>query len=155
MHWTDQVPGKTFLKLQKKKQKSTKATQLFSTIHFQQIIHIYWTLNPHISKTGVTAEIHYRNKLHYRTVIYNSNNILTYYCFYCIFDQINAALMSTGHLHEHKKSASDQQSLTSNFALELHSKLKLLCFQLQIIWDVEMSFPKTIFRSIFAGMLHY
>jgi len=45
------------------------------------------------SNDAENSALHHRNKLHLnkKTVILNCNNISQYYCFYCIFDLINAA----------------------------------------------------------------
>ncbi len=51
------------------------------------------------SNDAENSALHHRNKLNLKiysnkkTVIWNCNNISQYYCFYCIFNQINAALV--------------------------------------------------------------
>ncbi len=70
----------------------------------QQISILEWFLKDHVTlKTEVMMlKIQFwnqRNKLHFkiysnRNVISNSKNISQYYCFCCILDQINAALVS-------------------------------------------------------------
>ncbi len=71
---------------------------------------ISWAVNEHIrmmsegscdwSNDAENTAAHHRNKLHFniylkkKPVIWNCNNISYYCCFYCIFDQINAALVS-------------------------------------------------------------
>ncbi len=56
------------------------------------------------SNKAENTVLHHRNKLHFnicshRTyVIWNCYNISHYYVFYCIFDQINAALVSRRYL---------------------------------------------------------
>ncbi len=47
-----------------------------------------------------------------KTILSNCNNILLYYCFYCIFHQINADLVST---RDSSKETFVKISLTSNF----------------------------------------
>ncbi len=41
------------------------------------------------------------NIFKWKIVIWNRNNISQYYKFYCIFDQINAALVSMGDFQKH------------------------------------------------------
>ncbi len=53
--------------------------------------------------------------LEYKIDVSNCNNILQYCCFYCIFDQINAALVSIrvhGDAFENIKKCTDPKLLT-------------------------------------------
>ncbi len=51
--------------------------------------------------------------LEYKIDVSNCNNILQYCCFYCIFDQINAALVSIrGVFRKHYKKCTDPKLLT-------------------------------------------
>ena len=52
------------------------------------------------SNDADNSALHHRNKLYFKvfkkqkTIILNCNNISQYYCFFCIYYEINAALMS-------------------------------------------------------------
>ncbi len=68
------------------------------------------------SNDAENTAAHHRNKLHFnryshRKTNLNWKNISKLYCFYCIFDQINAALVSRRDFQKHKKNPTDPKLL--------------------------------------------
>ncbi len=110
---------KKYHRFQKKqKTKKKQAAQLFPTLII--IRNVSWAANQHIImisedhvtlKTGVmmlkiqlriTGINYILTYIHVKPAIINCTNISKCYCFYCIFDQINATLMSIWHFFKKK-----------------------------------------------------
>ncbi len=58
------------------------------------------------SNGAENSALHHKNKWYFKIykqkmIILNCNNISQYYCFYCIFDQINAAVVSIRDFQKH------------------------------------------------------
>ncbi len=85
--------------------KKYDAAQLFSTL----IINVSWAENQYIRMISegscdaeensqqslcITAIIYSLKYIQIENIILNCNNVSQYYCYYCIFDQITAALGS-------------------------------------------------------------
>ncbi len=67
----------------------------FDNLNFSLITLIIITIFSWLLKIQLC---HFRNKLHVKikqkSVVLKCNNISQYFCFYCVFDQINAAIVN-------------------------------------------------------------